>query len=109
MPENKELTAAYAAGLMDGEGSIGFLRRQSQAGRLAIQPMVQCATTDDFIAPFFKQHWGGQLFVCPRARLNPKWKDALCWNLTGFDNILRFLRDVSSRQGKSGGRGHSVL
>ena len=56
--------------------------------------MIQCQTTDQFIAPFLQRHWGGQLFIRPRTKYNPKWKDALCWNLTGFDSILGFLREI---------------
>ncbi|MCI0443036.1 hypothetical protein L0152_07445 [bacterium] len=94
-----EWVMAYTAGILDGEGSLvlskSHSRKRKDGSRKSIyQPNIQVTTSDDVITVFMKTHWGGALCIRKRTYLNPKWKDANMWYLTGYKKLIPFLESV---------------
>lgn len=68
------MNLAYVAGLMDGEGSIGFTRSRS-----AMIPRVSITNTDVDLLENLKAVFGGH--IQKLSRVNDKWKPAFAWVL----------------------------
>jgi len=66
------MNLAYVAGLMDGEGSIGFTRSRS-----AMVPRVSITNTNIDILNDLKEAFGG--YITPLSRSKAKWKQAYAW------------------------------
>ena len=71
-----ETELAYAAGILDGEGSVCLIR--SRAGRLP-SPQVSVVSTDAELVNWFKARFGGTI-VCKRRR-QAHHSDAYDWRL----------------------------
>lgn len=68
------MNLAYVAGLMDGEGSIGFTR-----SRNVVIPRVSITNTDLELLEDLKAAFGGH--IQKLTRTNDKWKTAYAWVL----------------------------
>ena len=68
------MNLAYVAGLMDGEGSIGFTRSRS-----AMVPRVSITNTDIELLEDLKNAFGGHIQKLTRGKEN--WKTAYAWVL----------------------------
>jgi len=66
------MNLAYVAGLMDGEGSIGFTRSRS-----AMVPRVSITNTNLELLEDLKKAFGGH--ISPLTRVNSRWKNAYAW------------------------------
>jgi hypothetical protein len=83
----EESTIAYAAGLVDGEGSI-LLSRNHKQDRFRC-PCVSITSTTPELLMFMKENFGGVL--CTRKRqVRRHHKKAQVWHLQ-YDAALRFL------------------
>ncbi|MBI4672194.1 MAG: LAGLIDADG family homing endonuclease [Chloroflexi bacterium] len=80
-----ETELAYAAGIVDGEGSVSLIR--SRPTRFP-SPQVSVCSTDRELVEWFKARFGGTI-VRKRKRL-PHHSDAYDWKLIDR-NALRFL------------------
>lgn len=95
MPQMKKLTAAYLAGLIDGEGYISLLPSVLK-GRRYFNPVLKIGMTSRDLIEWFHKSFGGQLEH--REYENPNFNDAYTVTLTGkslkpfLQNILPFLR-----------------
>jgi hypothetical protein len=68
------MNLAYVAGLMDGEGSIGFTRSRS-----AMVPRISITNTDIEVLEDIKTAFGGRIQKLTRGKDN--WKTAYAWIL----------------------------
>lgn len=66
------MNIAYVAGLMDGEGSIGFTRSRS-----AMIPRVSITNTDIALLNELKKTFGG--YISPLSKRKANWKPAYAW------------------------------
>lgn len=80
-----ETELAYAAGIVDGEGSVSFIR--SRPNRFP-SPQVSVCSTDRELVEWFKERFGGTI-VLKRKRMSHH-ADAYDWKLIDR-NALRFL------------------
>jgi len=83
-----ETELAYAAGIVDGEGSVCLIR--SRPGRFP-SPQVSVCSTDRELVDWFKERFGGTI-VCKKRRFAHH-SDAYDWKLIDR-NALRFLSMV---------------
>lgn len=80
MPIMSKLTAAYLAGLIDGEGYLGFTVNKSRE-RTSYQPVMKVAMTDEKIIRWLQSSFGGSFFT--RTPDNPKHKISYWWDING--------------------------
>jgi hypothetical protein len=118
MPTMDEVTKAYLAGIMDGEGSISLAvhtTRKTKEGRPATSPklLVQISGTDEaLIRWIYKTIGGGHVVVGYRPK-RPHHKTAYSWRAWGevaaifLEAILPYMR-VKTEQAKLGLRAHKM-
>lgn len=80
------MNLAYVAGLMDGEGSIGFTRSRS-----AMVPRVSITNTDIELLEDIKAAFGGHIQKLTRGKDN--WKTAYAWVL-GNSKAVDFIEKI---------------
>ena len=85
-----KFTAAYLAGLIDGEGCLDFGVNKSNP-RTYYQPRVRIALVDKWLIDWLKKSFGG----CTETRYykNPKYNTSYCWTLSG-NNLKPLLGKV---------------
>jgi len=84
-----EVTKAYAAGLIDGEGYIGISHQTSgRAKNSNYQLKVAISMTTKQSVEFMKTHFGGNYYIKP---LVEKHKPLFMWAISG-DNASQVLR-----------------
>ena len=92
-----KLTAAYLAGLIDGEGSIGFyntgnhrIKEKSYGPYPSIR--LRIGMTDKNIIEWLKESFGGY-FDTRKYPNNSKYNDAYCWSIAGekCEKVLRHI------------------
>jgi len=76
-----KLTAAYLAGLLDGEGYLGFTVNKSYPPRTFYQPVMKVAMTDKKMIEWLQNSFGGSFFT--RVPKNPKHKVSYWWDISG--------------------------
>lgn len=78
-----KLTAAYLAGIIDGEGSIGFrkVKVKKCIGGISLQPRLRISMCDKELIYWLKNSFGGGLHT--RRRLENSFKDSYCWSVYG--------------------------
>jgi hypothetical protein len=80
-----ETELAYAAGIVDGEGSVSLIR--SRLNRFP-SPQVSVCSTDRELVAWFKARFGGTIAI--KRKRKPHHSDAYDWKLIDR-NALRFL------------------
>jgi len=91
MPIMSKLTAAYLAGLIDGEGYLGFTVNKSNPERIHYQPVMKIAMTDKKIIEWLRNSFGGSFFI--REPQKPNHKVSYWWDVSG-KNLKAILTKV---------------
>ena len=84
---------AYTAGLIDGEGYIGIVKRHRPdfGGKRYHQPVVKLVNTDEGMVDWMAQFGGYKYRRKPTtANRNPTW----WWELRGWNQVEPFLRQI---------------
>lgn len=85
------MNLAYLAGIIDGEGCIGFTRIRGQ-----LVPRVTVTNTDRTLIEDLKHHFGGHISY--RKPYKPGWKPSMHWILQNsksvqlLDKVYKYLR-----------------
>ncbi|MDP2730037.1 MAG: hypothetical protein Q8O55_06115 [Dehalococcoidales bacterium] len=79
MSDIKDTLYAYAAGIIDGEGSIGLNRITGDNRRARYTMRVTIGITDPGLPLFFQELFGGSVWVAKHT--NAKHKDTWFWAL----------------------------
>lgn len=74
---------AYAAGIMDGEGSIMLAKKVTHRGTENISPVVVVNMTDKSVPDFLSALFGGMPVTIIRENRNPNWSPIYRWQVTG--------------------------
>jgi len=92
--QRQAVDAAYAAGIIDGEGYIGIIKTKPQrADRTPRYDLrVEVNMTDASVPIHLYRLYGGKLQQ--RARKQENWKDTWVWVLTCKKDIAIFLADI---------------
>jgi len=94
-----KITAAYLAGLIDGEGSLEIrkeIRKGIGGSNEYYRPRVRITLTTESLIKWLKESFGG--WICKRHPGNPKWADSYEWVMMGssmkpiLDKITPYLR-----------------
>lgn len=84
---------AYAAGIVDGEGTIGIgcSFRHSKSGKetKVLKPHISVSNTNQEIIEWLVSTFGG--YSVPDKRYNTKWKMAYIWYISDRDKAWDFL------------------
>lgn len=85
---------AYAAGIMDGEGTISIGRGRAN-GRTFLRPVVNVANTDWRILEWFRERFGGSITTNLTRLVRPE-HHKVCgrWNLCGMAVTEEFVRQL---------------
>ena len=86
-----DLLYAYAAGIIDGEGSIGLNRITGEKRRARYTMRVVIGITDPYLPLFFQESFGGNIWV--EKKQNPKHKDCWFWCLSA-KKAVPFLTEI---------------
>ncbi len=88
-----KLTAAYVAGIIDGEGSIGITRvtKPQNKKQIGHNARIRVTMTDKDIIYWLKNSFGG--YATFEKRPYP-WKDCYTWTIRDSDIVKRFLDKV---------------
>ena len=80
-----KLTAAYLAGLIDGEGTISVYPyiRKDRDNQIYYKPNFSLTLTDKRMIEWMKSSFGG--YIWTKRQDNPKWKDSYRWSLSNSD------------------------
>ena len=87
---------AYAAGIIDGEGSISLNKITGKNRRARYAMRVVLGITDPYLPLFFQETFGGNVWITKHQ--NPKHKDTWFWSLSAkravpfLTGILPYLR-----------------
>lgn len=86
----KRLSWKYIAGLIDGEGCLDV---QTTNG-VYIRPRVRIGMADNakMILHMLQTNHGG--FLCSRESKNENWQSSTSWELTGYNVVSPFLRNI---------------
>jgi hypothetical protein len=91
MPIMNKLTAAYLAGIIDGEGSMGFRRMRVKKciGGISLQPRLRVSMCDKKLIFWLHSSFGGGLHIRPQYQTDngTNGKESYCWSVYG--NRLR--------------------
>lgn len=82
----KSTTAAYIAGILDGEGTITLVKRNSHR-----YPIVSVSSTSKELLDFLRHEVGGT--ICNHKTYKDHHKQSWSWRLTS-NNALNLLNDV---------------
>ena len=82
-----KLTAAYVAGLVDGEGSLGIQKEDRK-----YQARIRVCMTDEFIIKWLYESFGG--YFSTRTFNNDKWKTAYEWDIHSNRLVKPFLDKI---------------
>lgn len=77
---------SYLAGIIDGEGSVGF----HSAGRNRLRFVMEVKMTSEHIIDWLVEHFGGVKAFRPSS--NPKWKDQWRWRVQNDEAKRLYLR-----------------
>ena len=89
-----DIEHVYAAGLIDGEGSIQFTRHSKNKHRV---PVVSCSSTTYEILAFLKQKYGGT--ICKHKTYKDHHKQSWAWKvdynkaLKCMESIIPYMRE----------------
>lgn len=88
----KRLSWKYIAGLIDGEGCLDV---QITNG-IYVRPRVRIALTksSEFLLVMLQANHGGVLQY--RESKNPNWNDSVSWELCGYSQVCKFLRNFQN-------------
>lgn len=95
---------AYAAGIIDGEGSVSVSRKLNRKGQANYSVTVIVSMTDSDVPLWLLATFGGYYRVNPRKR-RPTWKPLHMWWVSGPDaavflkGIIPFLKLKAFRAG----------
>jgi hypothetical protein len=90
MPMIPLKTRAWSAGIIDGEGSIGWQKNGHGNGRC---PIVQVSNTDGKICKILYNHWGGKLYFRRTRKDRPRNKPIWQWRIM-VRKCCIFLKDI---------------
>ncbi len=100
MPEPDKTDLAYAAGIIDGEGSICILRVRAGTGKRSLSPAwfgrVIVDMTDSPIPAWFKQTFGGSLYI-PKKSRRQVWYIARHDAVAFLDQVRPYLRQKGAQ------------
>lgn len=83
---------AYAAGLMDGEGSISI--KQSSGRKIAWRVEIRISNTDREMVEWMKERFCGTVHEERASRIKRGWKPIFTWTLCGSLDGRQFLRGI---------------
>lgn len=83
-----KLTAAYVAGLIDGEGSLEIRKRDNRKYEARIRV---CLTHKELIT-WLQNSFGG--WISKREFNNDNWNDAYSWCIKGNKKVLPFIEKI---------------
>jgi hypothetical protein len=91
------ITAEYAAGFFDGEGSVGiWIRggntRHGKPRKEGYHPRASMANTYRPVLEAFQERWGGRIEQVPSTK--PQHRDRFYWRLNVRNDLAQFLEDV---------------
>ena len=93
----KRLSWKYLAGLIDGEGCLDLqvTKIKGYQDRYYIRPRIRISlfSPSAFLLEIIKNFHGGSLIV--RSSNNPVWSDSYSWELVGYRNVCKFLRNIA--------------
>lgn len=84
----EEYNHAYAAGLIDGEGSVQFTRPSKNKQRI---PVVSMSSTTYEILKFMKRMYGGT--ICNHKTYKASHKQSWAWKV-GYNRALRCIEHI---------------
>ena len=89
----KRTDLAYIAGLFDGEGNIGIVKRRHLAGRTVptYHLVARVGMVDEIIPRWLQMAFGG--YIHHRKRLDPKHRDVYTWSV-GYNTATDFLKTI---------------
>ena len=73
---------AYAAGILDGEGNIGIVKRQWSKRYDKYHLQIRVAMCEKEIPQWLQVHFGGSLSIIHRHSKNPKHRDIYTWQIS---------------------------
>ncbi len=93
-----KLTASYLAGIIDGEGYVGVMKRKryDDLSKKHYQAVIKVIMTDKELITWLKESFGGSFEV--RKFDNFKWKTSYGWTMRGqktkpiLEKVLPYLR-----------------
>ena len=77
-----KIKLAYAAGIIDGEGNIGIVKRRWSKRYDKYHLQVRVAMCDKEIPEWFLLHFGGSVSTSCRSKINPKNRDLYTWQIS---------------------------
>jgi hypothetical protein len=81
------LTAAYIAGFVDGEGYLSIVPyHHSVSNKIYYKTNIKVANTNKEIIEWLKAEFGGWIYVRKFAS-DKNYKDAYCWQMSGKNSI----------------------
>ena len=88
-----KLTAAYVAGLIDGEGCLDLARQKriDMHGKIYYRPRLRICLTEKEIIEWLQKSFGGNITTRKGQNNN---KDTYSWSILGKKRLLPFLRKV---------------
>lgn len=86
----KKKDLAYAAGLFDGEGSIGIYNQRNRPRSFRLQ--CNLSLNNEFLPRWFQMHFGGHVWI--KHHCNSKWQNTYCWQID-CKGALPFLKVIS--------------
>ncbi len=87
MPIMSKLTAAYVAGLIDGEGCLEIQKEDSK-----YQARIRVVMTDEIMIRWLKESFGG--YFEKREFDNDNWKDAYGWTIKNNIMVKPFIEKI---------------
>ena len=75
-----KIDLAYAAGIIDGEGNIGIVKRQWSKRNDKYHLQVRVAMCDREVPEWFQSHFGGSISI--HKRTNPKHRPVYTWQIS---------------------------
>ena len=87
-----EILYAYAAGIIDGEGSIDIYRVSRKGKNPRYSTRLVVGMTDPWIPKLLQNHFGGSVYVIKHGDTQ-NWKDTWFWSIQArkAENTLRLI------------------
>jgi hypothetical protein len=88
-PPGSATALAYLAGIIDGEGSVGYQYRGRETRHYRVAVIMTSEETIRWIG-----QWGGTVAALPPRPGKPHWKPQWIWRVTGYSNVRAVLTAV---------------
>ena len=87
-----EAMKGWTAGIIDGEGSVGWQKHGKGTGKC---PIVQVTNTDEPICRLLHDYWGGRLHYYETRKDRPNNKPLWQWRIMGKE-CREFLEQIGT-------------